>query len=204
MPGLPTLDPEQFHWFVLFVRTNQEKTTATRLAALDIEYFLPTFASIRQWKDRRVSLEMPLFPGYIFVRLSYKERLRALNLSGVLHLVGSAHLPAILAEEEIAWIKQGVQSGKAIPHEFLCKGQRVEIVSGALAGLKGILVRHVNHARVVVSLESIGRGFAVEVDLQSVAPCKEIDVSAVAQRLPVPLAFCHGDAPRQSIPLRRA
>jgi len=50
----------------------------------------------------------------------------------------------------------------------LNEGERVVITSGALAGLKGILVRRVNNTRVVVSLDSIGRGFAVEVDLELV------------------------------------
>jgi transcription antitermination factor NusG len=183
MRDLPTLNPEEFNWFVLFVRTNQEKTTATKLGALRIEHFLPTYTSIRQWKDRRVTLEMPLFPGYVFVRLPYKERLRALNLSGVLYLVGSGQSPAVLTEAEMGWIKQGVDSGKALPHEYLHEGQRVVITSGALTGLQGILVRQVKHARVVVSLDSIGRGFAVEVDLQSVKPSIDIDVSVVQPRL---------------------
>lgn len=204
MSDLSALDPEKFNWFVLFVRTNQEKTTAAKLATLGVEHFLPTFRSIRQWKDRRVALEMPLFPGYVFVRLPYKERLRAVSLSGVLYLVGSGQLPAVLTEEEIAWIKQGVDSGKAVPHEYLQQGQRVVITSGALTGLKGILVRQVNHTRVVVSLDSIGRGFAVEVDLQSVRPCAQIDVSVPLQRLPVPSTFSDSCITQRVNSLRRA
>lgn len=91
-----------------------------------------------------------------------------LTLPNVLYLVGSGSSPAVLSDEEIAWIGRGLQSGNAVPHECLSKGQRVVITSGALAGLKGILVRKVNNTRVVVSLDSIGRAFAVEVDLESV------------------------------------
>lgn len=184
MAGLSSLDPDEFNWFVLFVRTNQEKTTAARLGAAGIEYFLPTFPSLRQWKDRRVTLELPLFPGYVFVRLPYSDRLRALTVSSVLYMVGPGHTPAILTEDEIGWIRQGVKSGKAVPHEYLHEGQRVVITSGALAGLQGILVRQVNQARVVVSLDSIGRGFAVEVDLESVRPCEETTLPALPHRLP--------------------
>jgi transcription antitermination factor NusG len=204
MSSLSALDPEEFNWFVLFVRTNQEKTTAATLNTLGIEHFLPTFRSIRQWKDRRVTLEMPLFPGYVFVRFAYKERLRAVSLSGVLYLVGAGQSPAVLTEEEIVWIKRGVDSGKAVPHECLREGQRVVITSGALTSLKGILVRQANHARVVVSLDSIGRGFAVEVDLQSVSPCAETDVSLVPQRLPLPSTFTNADIPHRLNSLRRA
>jgi transcription antitermination factor NusG len=155
-------------WFVLFVRTNQEKTTASRLDHLQIEHFLPCFRSLRQWKDRRVTLDVPLFPGYVFVHLPHAERMRVLTLPNVLYFVGSGSSPAVLTDEEIAWIGCGLQSGNAMPHECLNEGQRVVITSGALAGLKGILVRKVNNTRIVVSLDSIGRAFAVEVDLESV------------------------------------
>jgi transcription antitermination factor NusG len=166
----PPFDSFLPQWFVLFVRTNQEKTTASRLDYLQIEHFLPCFRSLRQWKDRRVTLEMPLFPGYVFVRLPHAERMRVLTLPNVLYFVGSGTSPAVLTDEEIAWIGRGLQSGNATPHECLSDGQRVVITSGALAGLKGILVRKVNNTRVVVSLDSIGRAFAVEVDLESVRP----------------------------------
>ncbi len=168
MGSLPPFDSFLPQWFVLFVRTNQEKTTASRLDHLQIEHFLPCFRSLRQWKDRRVTLEMPLFPGYVFVHLPHAERMRVLTLPNVLYFVGSGSSPAILTDEEIAWIGRGLQSGNAVPHECLNEGQRVVIMSGPLAGMKGILQRRVNNARVVISLDSIGRGFAVEVDLESV------------------------------------
>ena len=165
---LPPFDSFLPQWFVLFVRTNQEKTTASRLDHLQIKHFLPCFRSLRQWKDRRVTLEVPLFPGYVFVHLPHAERMRVLTLPNVLYFVGSGSSPAVLTDEEIAWIGRGLQCGNAVPHECLNEGQRVVITSGALAGLKGILVRRINNTRVVVSLDSIGRAFAVEVDFQSV------------------------------------
>lgn len=168
MGTLPPFDSFLPQWFVLFVRTNQEKTTASRLDHLQIEHFLPCFRSLRQWKDRRVTLEVPLFPGYVFVHLPHAERMRVLTLPNALYFVGSGNSPAVLSDEEIVWIGRGLQSGNAVPHECLSEGQRVVITSGALAGLKGILVRKVNNTRVVVSLDSIGRAFAVEVDLESV------------------------------------
>lgn len=203
MASLFPFDPDEFNWFVLFVRTNQEKTTAARLGAAGIEHFLPTFPSLRRWKDRRVTLELPLFPGYVFVRLPYRDRLRALTVSSVLYMVGPGHSPAVLTEKEIAWIRQGVDSGKAVPHEYLHQGQRVLIVSGALTGLQGILVRQVNQARVVVSLDSIGRGFAIEVDLESVRQCEETNISTLPQQLPVQSAFHNAEASQRSVHLRR-
>jgi transcription antitermination factor NusG len=197
---LPPFDPFLPQWFVLFVRTNQEKTTASRLDHLQIKHFLPCFRSLRQWKDRRVTLDVPLFPGYIFVHLPHAERMRVLTLPNVLYLVGSGSTPAVVTDEEIAWIGRGLQSGNAVPHECMNEGQRVVITFGALAGLKGILVRKVNNSRVVVSLDSIGRAFAVEVDLQSV---RELDSKPLIIDLPLPEKFLVQPSQEKPLDTRR-
>jgi transcription antitermination factor NusG len=197
---LPPFDPFLPQWFVLFVRTNQEKTTASRLDHLQIKHFLPCFRSLRQWKDRRVTLDVPLFPGYVFVHLPHAERMRVLTLPNVLYLVGSGSTPAVVTDEEIAWIGRGLQSGNAVPHECMNEGQRVVITFGALAGLKGILVRKVNNSRVVVSLDSIGRAFAVEVDLQSV---RELDSKPLIIDLPLPEKFLVQPSQEKPLDTRR-
>jgi transcription antitermination factor NusG len=158
------------NWFALFVRSNQEKQTARRLADFEIEHFFPCYRSVRQWKDRRVTLDMPLFPGYLFVRLPFIERSRVLTLPNVVSLVGSKSSPAIISEEEIHWIRRGVELGGAEPHPYLSAGQRVIITAGVLCGMRGVLVRKQNNSRVVVSLDSISRSFVVEVSIDQVAP----------------------------------
>ncbi len=166
---LPRGDLCDSGWFVLFVRSNQEKRTAQRLAEVQVEHFLPCYRSVRQWKDRRVTLELPLFPGYLFVRFPFSERSRVLTLPNVVSLVGSSNSPSVVSEAEINWIRLGIQRGNATPYPHLEVGQRVKIVAGAFSGLQGILLRHHNGARVVVCLQSIARSFAVEVDLGAVA-----------------------------------
>jgi transcription antitermination factor NusG len=57
--------------------------------SFDIECFLPTYKSLRRWKDRRKELELPLFPGYLFVRIALQNRLSVLRIPGVSQLVGA-------------------------------------------------------------------------------------------------------------------
>jgi transcription termination/antitermination protein NusG len=163
-------DCEELKWYVLFVRSNQEKRVARSLSERGIEHFLPCYPSVRQWKDRRVKLEMPLFPGYAFVRLPFRERMKVRTVPNVVSLVGTRVSPSVISEDEISWIRLGLECGKAAPHEYLEVGERVEITYGAMSGMRGILLRRHNGARVVVSLDSIGRAFVVEVDAASVRP----------------------------------
>ncbi|PYP90705.1 MAG: hypothetical protein DMG65_10425 [Candidatus Angelobacter sp. Gp1-AA117] len=162
------IDAHDPKWFVLFVRSNQEKRTALRLKEYAIEHFLPSYRSVRHWKDRRVTLEMPLFPGYVFVRLPFIERARVLTLPNVVSLVGSRNIPSEVAEEEIEWIRRAMEHGNVAPHPYLIAGQRVMIISGALSGIQGILLRQQNNTRVVISIDSISRGFVVEVDVAAI------------------------------------
>jgi transcription antitermination factor NusG len=162
------------HWFVLFVRANQEKKTSLRLSSYEVEHFLPCYRSIRQWKDRRVALDMPLFPGYIFVRLPFLDRMKVLTLPNIVGLVGNKNSPSLVSEEEIDNIRRGIEFGKAAPHPLLTVGQRVEIISGSLSGMQGILLRAQNSTRVVISIAPIARSFAVEVDISCLRPLSSI------------------------------
>lgn len=163
-------DVGQPSWYVLFVRSNQEKKVAEALRGRDVEYFLPCYKSLRQWKDRRVMLEIPLFPGYVFLRAPLADRARALTVPNVVALVGTRNQPSAISEEEIAWIKLGIEHGRAEPHPYLAVGQRVLVTEGVMCGMEGILLRKRNNTRVVVSLDSIARSFVVEIDVSCVRP----------------------------------
>lgn len=164
------VDVHQARWYVLFVRSNQEKKVAEALRGRDVEYFLPCYKSLRQWKDRRVMLEVPLFPGYVFLRLPLAERARAMTVPNVVTLVGTRNQPSAISDEEIAWIRLGIEHGKAEPYPYLKVGQRVLVTEGVMCGMEGILVRRRNNTRVVVSLDSIARSFVVEIDATCLRP----------------------------------
>src|SRR5262245_16604533 len=75
-------------WYVLWVRSNQERMVSHALTCRNVEHYLPCTRSVRLWKDRRVKLEMPLFSGYVFVRLRLVERMKVLTVPNVVSLVG--------------------------------------------------------------------------------------------------------------------
>jgi transcription antitermination factor NusG len=157
-------------WHVLFVRSNQEKRVVQHLVSRDVEHFLPTYSWVSQWRDRKVKLLKPIFPGYVFVRLLLADRLKVLLVPNVMNLVGTKNAPSIISDEEIEWIKRGVAHGKAEPHPCLTAGDLVVIKAGAMAGIEGVLIRTQNSTRVLIQLNSISRAFTVEVDNTSIVP----------------------------------
>jgi transcription antitermination factor NusG len=158
-------------WYAAYTCANHEKNVAAELGAREVEHFLPLYSSVRRWKDRRVQLDLPLFPGYLFVRLALPERLRVVQIPSVVRLVGFGGLPTALPDTEIETLRSGLcQSLRAEPHPFLTVGRRVRITAGPFAGLEGVLKRKKSSLRVVVTLELIQRSVAVEVDVAEILP----------------------------------
>lgn len=152
-------------WYAAYTSANHEKRVAEQLGVRAVEHFLPVYESVRRWKDRRVTLQMPLFPGYVFVRVALRDRLQVQQVPGVAHLVGFAGSPAALPDEEIEALRSSLKSGvRAEPHPYLTVGRRVQISRGPMAGMQGILLQRKGKLRVVISIELIQRSVAVEMD----------------------------------------
>jgi len=168
VPALPASQVEP-HWYAAYTCANHEKRVAAELGARSVEHFLPLYGSMRRWKDRRVHLKLPLFPGYVFVRLPLCERLRVVQIPSVVRLVGFGELPVALPDAEIELMRSGLsQSTSAEPHPYLTVGRRVLIAAGPFAGLEGILKRKKGSLRVVVSVELIQRSIMMDVDASDV------------------------------------
>ena len=158
-------------WFAAYTCANHEKRVAAELDTRRIERFLPLYGSVRRWKDRKVKLDLPLFPGYVFVRVALPERLRVLEIPSVVRLVGFAGLPVALPDDEMERMRSGLSHGaNAEPHPFLTVGRRVRITAGPFAGLEGVLKLKKSGFRAVISLEMIQRSILVSIDACDVAP----------------------------------
>jgi transcription antitermination factor NusG len=159
-------------WFAVYTSSRHEKRVAQHLSCRQIEYYLPLYKADRKWSDgSRVTLDLPLFPGYLFVRIKRGERVRVLEVPGTLTVVGgTGREPAPLPDEAIDALRVGLHLRRAEPHPLLTVGQRARICSGALAGMEGVVLRKKNSCRVILTLEHIQRSIAVEVDWDDLEP----------------------------------
>ena len=165
-------------WYAAYTCAQHEKRVAEQFTERALENFLPQYESVRRWKDRRVRLQLPLFPGYVFVRLALRDRLRVLETPSVVRLVGFNRRPTALPDKEIEALRTCVAARLAAePHAYLTVGQRVRIKTGPLAELEGVLIRRKNTFRVVLSLDLIARSAAVEVDGADVERISRSDLS---------------------------
>jgi transcriptional antiterminator NusG len=88
-------------WYATCTRSRHEKTVTDQLRRRSVETFLPLYEAVRQWKNGRHRVELPLFPGYAFVRIALRDRLEVLKVPGVVRLVAFNGSPTPLSDEEV-------------------------------------------------------------------------------------------------------
>jgi transcription antitermination factor NusG len=156
-------------WYAIQVRPRSEFYTAAILRDRGYHEFVPKYRSIRKWSDRKVELELPLFPGYIFCNFNPEVRLPILTTPGVVRIVGTGKMPLPLEESEMNAILQVVQSNyKVTPHPFVAVGTKVRIEEGPLAGLEGIVSGFKNR-QIIFSVGLLKRSISVGLDDSAVA-----------------------------------
>lgn len=158
-------------WYAVRTRSRHEKLVRDRLAGLGIEHLLPTVMRLRQWKDRKQEIEVPLFSGYCFARFDWPARLAVQTVSGVVGIAGGGLRAEPIPDAEIAALTSLMAS--ELPYDaypYLREGMTVEVLRGPLEGVRGILLRKAKKHRLVISIHLIQQAVAVEIDASEVAP----------------------------------
>lgn len=152
-------------WFAVWTRSRHEKAVEEHLVRKGIEAFLPTVTRWSRWKDRKKRVDWPLFPGYCFARFDPDNLLAIVSTPGVASVVAFDGTPAPIPTQEIDSIRRLVTSGLQYdPCPFIKEGTMVEVVHGPLKGVVGRLEKKAAHARLVLSVDLIGRAVSVTVD----------------------------------------
>ena len=155
-----------FHWYAVWSRSRHEKMVASALTNTGVTTFLPLVTETHRWSDRRKSVDVPLFPGYVFVQIpnSPEAQLRVLKTSGVVQFVGNRQGAVPIQDKEINDVRAVLeQRVSCSPYPFLQLGQRVRIRGGSLDGVEGVLIGRDSASKLVISIELIQRSLAVSV-----------------------------------------
>ena len=159
------------NWYAVYTAPQHENSVLKQLTMREIEAFLPTYETARNWKNRqRVRLTLPLFPTYLFVRINYRERTKVLQSPGVLRIVGNKRESVPLRDCEVDFLRLGSCRKHIESFCDLVVGERVRIKSGVMQGLEGTLVRKGNSFRFVLTLELINQHAAIQVDVNDLEP----------------------------------
>ena len=168
----------QKKWHVVYTRSRAEKKVYEELTIENIESFLPLQKKLRQWKDRKKWVEMPLLPGYCFVNISRKEYDKVLQTNNVVGYIRFDGKAAVIPDEQIHALRQLISQFDVdvdVSDKNFKKGKKIEIVAGPLVGVKGELIAMRGKNRFVVRIMQIHTTFSVELsaDKLSYIPSEE-------------------------------
>lgn len=176
--------PNAIAWYAAHTRSRHEKCVADHLAARSVEFFLPVVRSRHRWNDRTRVVEQPLLPGYLFVHIKLQDRLKALEVPGVVRLLSFQGRPIALPDYEIQQIQSAVHANLRMdPYPYLKVGSRARVIRGPLEGAEGYVVRNKGEFRVVISLEMLSRSIAVEMDASDIEAVTEVFKSPTENQL---------------------
>ena len=165
-------------WWVLHTRARQEKSLARHLFQARVPFYLPLIAKRGVARGHIFTSQIPLFPGYVFLLGRREERLVALTTNRVVHSLEVADQIKLWYDLSQVW--RLIESGAPItPEDHLEPGVFVEIQHGALAGLKGRIIRAASGRRFVVEVDFIHRGASVMLDDFNLLPIDDPEIAQI-------------------------
>ncbi|MBN2635015.1 MAG: UpxY family transcription antiterminator [Prolixibacteraceae bacterium] len=157
-------------WHVVYTRSRAEKKVQSELTLNEIENFLPLQKRLRQWKDRKKWVEMPLMPGYCFVHISRNEYEKVLKTSNVVCYITFEGKAAVIPEKQINALKLALKQNDfevTVTTENYKPGKKVEVIAGPLIGLQGELVEARGKNKFMLRFEQINNSFLIEVPAEN-------------------------------------
>lgn len=150
-------------WYLLRTRSRHEKIVAGDLAAQGVLHYLPLVNSVRYYGKRKAVVDVPMFPGYVFLR-GRPDDAYALDRRGRLAQIIPVRDQKQLNEElkNIAFALQC--DGELSQYPYLQKGVAVEVRAGPFRGLRGIIEDLNKRNRLILQVDILGRAVSLEVD----------------------------------------
>jgi transcription antitermination factor NusG len=171
------MDPSGIkEWYVIKTRSRAEKKVHSELKTQEIESFLPLQKKLRQWKDRKKWVEIPIISGYCFVHINHKEYEKVLRTNNVVDYIKFEGKPARIPHAQIEYLKRMLGQSEfevEVSHENFEPGKQVEIIDGPLIGVRGELLSCRGKNRFLLRLQQMNTVYSVEISAEKLTALPE-------------------------------
>jgi transcription termination/antitermination protein NusG len=156
------------NWFALLTKSNFENVVYERISKKNIDIFLPKIKKKSRQRNKKIMIDRPLFPGYLFVKTSTDPQtyLNILKTPGAVRLLGTKDNPVPIPMTQIESLKILTKSETEIitgDSRKLSKGTPVMITSGPMVGVKGVFIKYKGKNRVIIDIDSLKQFAGIEV-----------------------------------------
>ena len=165
-------------WYAVYVRSRNEKKVEQRLTDNHIENYLPLMKTLRQWKDRKKMVEVPLFNSYVFVFVTPKQFHAVLKTEGVVNFIKLDGKPNFIPEDQIISLKLLLESSEnfEISTDIIEPGESVEVIKGVLKGFRGMLIKYKGKRKAQLKIEAINQSLIVDISPGFLKRIKEEEI----------------------------
>jgi transcription antitermination factor NusG len=161
--------PVERRWMVLQTKARQEKAVARHLSAAGVRHDLPLVERITVTRGRKHRSRVPLFPSYVFVFGEKQDAYDAIATRRVVKYLEVEDQDGL--QDELAVVHSAIQSGLPIDeYPGLAMGHRARVVKGPLLGIEGIVIEEARRSRLVLHVETLGRGASIEIERDLLEP----------------------------------
>ncbi len=152
------------YWFALYTKPRSEFKARDQLTLLDVEHYLPTFTSVKQWSDRKKKITEPLIRGYIFIHASEQERLASVEQPSIVRCLFDCGRPASIPDWQINNVKKLLtQKSELIVYNGIVTGTKVKIKNGPFEGVVGIVTDNEKGKSISISIDLLNRSVITRV-----------------------------------------
>ncbi|HAI82813.1 MAG TPA: antitermination protein NusG [Chitinophagaceae bacterium] len=168
------LEQQESRWLAVYTKPRWEKKVSTLISAKGIKAWCPTQKVVKQWSDRKKTIDEPLFRGYVFVHVTEAERAKVVTTDGVLNFVFHMGKPAVIRNEEIDTIKNFLKDSSVTNITVHSIGSfeantEIRVVRGVFMNKQGKVIKQASKKKVYVALETLGQVMIVEFTPQDIA-----------------------------------
>ena len=159
-------------WYAIYVRSKAEKKVAFELSRSGIDHYLPLKKVLKQWSDRKKWIEEPLFKSYIFVYVDQHDYYKALQIQGAVKYISFEGKAVAIPPTQIDAIRYYLSEKEPEEIDFnqWKKGQKVEVISGSMAGLIGKMVQLKGKNWLIIEIEAIGHSINIQIPKSKIKP----------------------------------
>lgn len=157
-------------WMVIYTRPRWEKKVDRLLQEQGIESFCPVRNVENQWADRKKMVSLPLFNGYVFVKINEREECKVRYTMGVLNFIYYMGKPAIVRDNEIDKLKQIIDSYsnvEVVSLSEISKGDRVRIKSGLFHNQEGQIIQ-IQGKHVLMSFDDLDCALVTRIPVSNI------------------------------------
>jgi transcriptional antiterminator RfaH len=157
------------YWTVARTAPNRENFASSELGRRGFEVYAPRIAERIVRRGLKITVERPLFAGYLFVVIEVGWY-DAHKCPGVVAVLLDGERPAKVPPKVITDLRSRERNGLVVlPHKPPFRlGDRVKVLRGPLAGLSGLYQGQRSHERIAILLAALGRVELAAGDVEAV------------------------------------